>query len=119
MQGIRAHLSGIPGFPCLHLVRALGACIHPPRRLFSQRLPFFDSEDAVRSAHSIEEISAAVSSAPIAYDWGPWQGMSPLGVDFVRGCLARGEAERFSADEALAHPWLAQRFEERDLVVAR
>ena len=45
--------------------------------------------------------------------------MSPLGVDFVRGCLARGEHERLSADEALAHPWLAQRFEERDLAVAR
>jgi hypothetical protein len=41
------------------------------------------------------------------WDWGPWQRMSPLGLNFVKRCLERDPAARMTVEEALAHPWLA------------
>ncbi len=43
----------------------------------------------------------------ITYDFGPWGRMSPQGMDFVRCCLQRAEADRMSVEDALSHPWLA------------
>ena len=77
--------------------------------LFSQQLPFFsDTSAAVNSAHRIEDIAAAITGAPISYDWGPWRGMSRQGVDLIQSCLVREEAGRIGAAEALSHPWLRE-----------
>ena len=77
--------------------------------LFSQQLPFFsDTNTAVQSAHRIEDIAAAITCAPISYQWGPWKGMSRQGVDFIQSCLVRDEASRIGASEALSHPWLRE-----------
>ena len=77
--------------------------------LYSLKLPFFsDTDTAIRSAHRIEDIAAAVTGAPISYDWGPWRGMSGQGLDFIQNCLMRQEADRMGAAEALSHPWLKE-----------
>mmetsp|Transcript_37652 Transcript_37652/g.111374 ORF Transcript_37652/g.111374 Transcript_37652/m.111374 type:complete len:372 (-) Transcript_37652:2622-3737(-) len=73
--------------------------------LFSKRFPFFENVDMVKQAR-LDEVAYAVGQAPISFDWGPWQQMSPQGLDFVSHCLSRDEGERLCTDAALMHPWL-------------
>ena len=81
--------------------------------LFAQRFPFFPDAETVK-ASKLEEVSEAVTNAPITFDYGPWLTMSSEGLDFIQRCLQRDQSMRMTVQQALHHPWLARAAEEGD-----
>ncbi|KAG1665070.1 hypothetical protein FOA52_012489 [Chlamydomonas sp. UWO 241] len=86
--------------------------------LYCRRFPCFASSEMVKQAR-LEEVAEAVTHAPITYDGPPWSRMSPSGLAFIRACLCRDEAQRWSATDALSDPWLAEVAAREAAVVAK
>lgn len=75
-------------------------------QLYARRFPFWDTLESCK-ASKLEEVAAAVATAPITFE-GPWLKMSPEGRAFVSGCLNRNPDLRLTVKEAMQHPWLVK-----------
>mmetsp|Transcript_63517 Transcript_63517/g.138337 ORF Transcript_63517/g.138337 Transcript_63517/m.138337 type:complete len:567 (-) Transcript_63517:29-1729(-) len=76
---------------------SLGVCVFV---LLSGYMPFDGS-----SAHQI----CLIKSGMYDMDDDKWRGISEEGKDFVKKLLVVNPTERMTAEQALAHPWIAQR----------
>ncbi len=59
---------------------------------------------------SLDDVMAAVMTAPIPINYGPWLRMSKEGMSFLKHLLLRDPTQRLTASEALEHPWFKAQF---------
>lgn len=78
-------------------------------QLLTGRFPWWSSLDECRN-QSLDDVMAAVMTAPIPINYGPWLRMSKEGMSFLKHLLLRDPTQRLTASEALEHPWFKAQF---------
>ena len=92
-------------------VWAAGVMAH---QLLTGRFPFNDASNA--NSPSLSKVWKSILTDSVDFKRNHWVGISDEGKDFVNALLNKDPKARPTAKEALKHPWLAGKIEERSAV---